>query len=301
MIGLFGYRSENYAKSLSEYGKPKFLPHSKGWILERTIPGTDCTDAIGCYPLFSCETWSKLHLDLLELQNQLISITMVPDPFGQYDESYLKQCFPDLMMPFKNHFIMDMQKPINEIVSRHHRKYARKALQNIQTEVCETPFEFLDDWINLHQHLIQKHQVKGIRAFSRRAFEQQLSLPSMVVLTAKYNDEIVGAQLWIIENKVAYGHVLAFSPTGYKLGAAYGLYWFALNYFKNKVDWCDIGGLAGMQNNENTSLGQFKQGWSTGFKTSYLCGRIFNRIKYDELVAYNQQKEGFFPAYRSVY
>lgn len=300
-MAFLGYKSAEYAQSLSEFGEPRYLPHSKGWILERPTPSLHYTDAIACYPLFSCENWSKLHLDLHELQDQLVSITMVPNPFGQVDTVYLKNCFPDLMVPFKQHYVMNMREPIDKIVSRHHRKYARKALINIETEVCQAPIDFLEEWMDLHQHLIQKYQIEGIRAYTRRAFEQQLSLPSMVVLTAKYNHEVVGAQLWIIENDVAFGHVLAFSPEGIKLGAAYALYWFALNYFKGKVEWCDVGGLAGMQNTENDPLHQFKRGWSTGFKTSYLCGRVLNRDKYDELVAFNQQTSNFFPEYRSVY
>jgi hypothetical protein len=59
-----GYMHPNYAHSLREFGEPRELPGSGGWILERIIPGTPYRDAMGCYPLFACNDWSKLANDL---------------------------------------------------------------------------------------------------------------------------------------------------------------------------------------------------------------------------------------------
>ena len=61
---MTGYLHPGYAQSLAEFGTPRELPRSGGWILERQIPGFSCHDAMGCYPLFARQDWSQLHADL---------------------------------------------------------------------------------------------------------------------------------------------------------------------------------------------------------------------------------------------
>ena len=297
---MIGYACSEYADSLAEFGTPRLLPNSAGWILERPTPYLPYRDAMGRYPLFRCADWSGLKQDLDDIVEELASLTVVPDPYGDYDETYLRDCFKDLVVPFKRHYVIDMHRPINDIVSRHHRKCVRKAEEHIRTEVCLQPTEFLDEWVALHQNLVNQHRIRGIRAFSRQAFQKQLSTPGIVVLQALHGDETVGAQLWFLHKDVAYGHVLAFSEKGHKLGATYALYWFALNYFADKTRWCDIGGVAGLQESDSNGLAHFKEGWSTGFQTAYLCGRILNSSKYQELKALNREATGFFPAYRNT-
>jgi hypothetical protein len=291
------YASKEYAESLEEFGIPRQLPSSGGWVLQREIGNTGYGDAIGVYPVFSCQHWSNLHLDLASLDQDLVSLTMVPEPFGDYDIKYLRECFPDLMVPFKQHYTIDLNMPAEEIVSRHHRKYARKALTQVDAEVCSDPAGFLDEWISLHQHLIARHDIEGIRAYSRHAFARLLSLPGVVILRAIHRNRTVGAQIWAYQGEVAYGHVLAFNEAGYKLGATYALYWFAINYFQGKARWCDLGGVAGLNDSSNL-LGQFKEGWSTGKRTAYLCGRICNRELYNQLAGQYNHDTNFFPAYR---
>ena len=296
-----GYTGSAYAESLSEFGTPRVLPRSAGWILERSIPDSPFRDSMGCYPIFSCADWSKIHLDFEDIGDELISLSMVPDPFGNYDLAYLWESFRDIVIPFKQHYVIDMERPIADIVSRHHRIAVRKANEKIQTEVCLEPLSFLDEWVVLHQNLVAKHGITGVRAFSKRAFEKQLSTPGLVALLAKHHDEIVGAQLWFQHTNVAYGHVLAFSDLGYKLGASYAVYWFALNYFSGKVKWCDIGGVAGNKDSAASGLHKFKEGWSTDRQTAYFCGRILNSSRYKELVANSPPTTNFFPAYRQVF
>ena len=299
---MLGYGNPAYAQSLAEFGTPLELPRSGGWILERTVPGTSYRDAMGCYPLLVCRDWSGLRADLQELQDrrQLISLGVVPDPFGNHDPELLRECFGDVVAPFKEHFVTDMHRPLIESVSRHHRKYARKALQQVRAEVVEDPPGFLDEWVDLHRNLIARHDAKGIRAFSRRAFSIQLALPGIVVVRAKHGGTTVGAQLWFQHEDVAYGHVLAFNQIGYDVGAPYALYWFALEHFLGKIRWCTMGGVSGTDVALSGGLSQFKRGWATTTRTAYFCGRIFEPRKYEELVRLKgRAPDGFFPAYRS--
>ena len=300
MNSALGYGHPGYALSLAEFGKPVELPRSGGWILERRVPASPYSDAIGLYPLFFCREWSQLEADLRDLEGRLVAVSAVPDPFGEHDPELLRECFGDLMVPYKEHFVTDMHRPLAESVSRHHRKCARKALEVIHGEVLDDPPAFLDEWIELHRNLVARHDVKGMRAFSRAAFAAQLRLPGMVVVLAKAGETTVGAQLWFQHGDVAYGHVLAFNQLGYEVGAAYGLYWLALEHFAGKVRWCCIGGVSGTDAGQPGGLAQFKRGWATSTRTAYLCGRILDRPKYQELVRLNgSDPAGFFPAYRS--
>src|SRR5438132_8657446 len=107
-----GYTHAAYAASLSDYGSPRVLPLCNGWILERPIPGTPYRDAMGCYPLFLCEDWSHLNVDLEEIADGMVCLSLVTDPFGEYDFPYLCQCFPDVAIPFKEHFIVELSRPL---------------------------------------------------------------------------------------------------------------------------------------------------------------------------------------------
>ncbi len=288
-----------YVESLAEFGTPRELPRCGGWILERGIRGLSYRDAMGCYPLFACRDWSQLHMDLDELGNELVCLSLVADPFGDYDLPYLRRCFSDVVVPFKEHFIIDLHQSPKETVSPHHHRYVRKALEKLSVEKHEKPTQFLNEWLELHKTLVDRHHIRGIRAFSRKAFAKQLNMPGMVVLRAMHQDKTVAAILWIVQKDIVYGHVLGFSDVGYKLGAQYALYWFAIEYFADKVRWCDIGGVPGLKDEGRQGLSWFKQGWSTETRTAYFCGRILNRKRYTEIVkAKGISAADYFPAYR---
>jgi hypothetical protein len=63
-----GYMHPGHAESLAEFGTPRGLPCSGGWLLERAIPGFGSHDAMGCYPLFACRDWAALPTDLKNLE-----------------------------------------------------------------------------------------------------------------------------------------------------------------------------------------------------------------------------------------
>ena len=179
-----GYGHPAYAASLSEFGSAQPLRACKGWIVRRRIQAHSGADAIGCYPLFVCEDWNNLPDDLRALQGELVSLTLVSDPFGNYDEALLRACFPDTMIPFKEHFVIDMNRPLHSRVSEHHRRYAGKALKTVTVDLCEHPSLLFDEWITLYQNLIERHRIRGIAAFSRNSFAQQLRVPGMVAFRA---------------------------------------------------------------------------------------------------------------------
>jgi hypothetical protein len=295
-----GYQHAAYANSLSEFGVPFGLDQCKGWALVRKIPGCDFHDAIGSYPLFACHDWSQLRVDLEGLVGRLVSIAVVTDPFGEYDVTLLKSCFQDVVMPFKQHFITDLTRPVVAFVHPHHRRYAQKALSELTVQKCEDDdvMRYLDDWNSLYKVLIERHQVTGIRAFSRESFTKQLAVPGLVAFRAVCDEITVGMLLWYVHGDVAYYHLGAFSDYGYKTHASFALFWRAIEHFAaGGYRWLDLGAGVGTNGGSNDGLTRFKEGWSTGTRTAYFCGRILDRAIYNEL-GREKADTSYFPAYR---
>jgi lipid II:glycine glycyltransferase (peptidoglycan interpeptide bridge formation enzyme) len=296
-----GYLSSYYSNSLKEFGKPVFLPKCGGWVLERDIPDFMGKDAMGCYPIFKCQKWSSLHDDLKDIGHKWISFTMVTDPFGNYSPEYLGACFPDLMIPFKQHHITDLHMSPQEFIVNHHKRNIRKATQKVKVEVCRNPLSFLNDWMKLYDTLIKRHHIHGIATFSKQSFIAQMEVPGLVVFRAIAEKETVGMILWYYTEDKAYYHLGAYNTNGYKSKASFALFSFAIKYFTDMgIRWLSLGAGAGTQQKEDDGLSRFKKGWSTGTRTAYFCGRILERDKYSHIVS----SEGshfthYFPAYRA--
>jgi hypothetical protein len=295
-----GYLHRSYAGSFLEFGTPRQLPRCGGWILEREIPGTTHRDAMGCYPIFVCDDWSRLSADLEDIGQELVSVSIVTDPFGDYDATCLKKAFKDIVVPFKEHIVVDLSYPLSDAVSRHHRYYSRKSLKKVRIEVCQDPIRFFEDWIGLYDTLVKRRHIRGLSAFSYSSFAKQFSVPGLFMLRVVYENLTIGAQLWFIQKDVGYSHLTAFNEVAYKLRASYGLYWTALEYFSKRLRWLDLGGGAGLNKDGCDGLTAFKRGWSSGTRPAYFCGRIFNKRKYEEIVQLkNVITHDYFPAYRN--
>ena len=293
-----GYASPGYAASLAEFGTPRQLPRSGGWLLERRIPGSDLRDGIGCYPMFSCREWRALESDLAEIDD-LVSLALVFDPFGADNLEALQRSFAARFVPFKHHFVADLSCPPEATVSRHHRYYARKALNHVTVERCDEPVRFLDEWLGLYDHLIARHQLRGVKAFSEAAFNEQLRLPGMVMLRAIHHGRTVSAHLWMRQGDVVHSHLAASNADGYELMAAYALHWYAWHTFAPSARWLNFGGGSGLSA-ANSGLTQFKRGWATDLRAAYFCGRIFDQRQYAALVGTSgADGTSYFPAYRS--
>lgn len=298
---MTGYLHPMYADSLAEFGTPHLLPRSEGWIIKRTIPDFPGTgDAMGVYPILVCRNWSSLREDLDDLGNGLISLATVTDPFGDYSADYLRQCFPDVMIPFKQHFVADLRAGAGS-VSPSHRRHVRRASGHVRAEVLENPVEHLLDWIRLYEVLIARHRIRGIAAFSGLAFRKQLQVPGIRAFRACRGNEAVGMILWYRHDDVAYYHLGAYSEEGYRLSASYALFWQAIQHLREEgVRWLSFGAGAGARALDDDGLSRFKRGWSTGTRTAYFCGRIFDRERYCDLVkSLGPITSNYFPAYRS--
>jgi hypothetical protein len=301
-VGPHGYEHPAYAASFSEFGSPVFLHRSGGWVIKREIPDSSHNDLMGPYPLFFCQDWGGLSDDLAELAGEAVTFSMVADPFAKLPSDFFKTNF-DIAIPYKDHFIAELSRPPEAIGSKSHLENARRALRKVEVSRCLDPPGRLEEWIVLFEHLAKRYRIQGIRAFSKQAFSQQLRIPGMVMFEAREiaTGELVGMDLWYLQNKVAYGHLAAFNERGYALRASYATKWQVIKYFSDKAGYLHFGASAGMGGDGAGAMGltHFKKGWSTGTIKSYFCGKILNRHAYAGLVRDNETENSpFFPAYR---
>ena len=298
-----GYASGRYIASLSAFGRPRELPLAGGWILERDIPGFDARDAMSAYPLLVARDWSKLSEDLATVGAGLVSLVVVTDPLGVYDERLLCDCFPDRVLPFKEHYVVDLAVRRADWIAPHHRRNARRALARVRVEVCADPVAALDEWVRLYGLLTRRHAIRGLAAFSAEAFALQLRTPGVVVLRAEAEGETVGMLLWYLRGDLAYYHLGAYTTKGYDSGASFALFHHALEYFAARgIRLLDLGGAAGTRVSKDDGLARFKRGWANAVRVAYLCGRVFDRDRYEELIDVTNTRsfeEHYFPAYRA--
>lgn len=294
-----GYAHGRYAESFADFGRPRELPGCGGWLIERDIPESELRDGMGCYPLFDCRTWSHVPTDLAALGESLVSVSLVTSPFADVEESDLRRWF-DVVTRFKRHYVIDLQRGPGELPPQH-RRNVRRALGLVQLEVCPSPLQFLDEWCRLYHDLAARHRITGMRAFSRAAFEKQFTVPGLVMFRAMADNQTVGLHLWYANDAVAYGHLGATSARGYELSASYALYWHAIEQFRDRVRWLDLGAGAGVEEAESADgLLRFKAGWATGTRLAFLCGRVLQRTAYEKLTAARVRGQtAYFPAYRT--
>ena len=293
-----GHAHAGYAEALAEYGRPREMPHCGGWLLERDIPGASCRDAMGCYPLFSCADWAGLREDVDGLGTDLVSLAMVPDPFGAYALEDLEQTF-DFVNPFKEHVVVDLQGPWEARIDRHHRYMCRRALRHMEIRRCVSPQDYLDDWVRVYGYLVERHGIEDMRAFSRASLARQLDVPGASFFVAVHDDRVVGALLLYQQMDVAYAQLTGVDEVGYKLGASYALFFSAMQYYADKTRWCNLSGVPGVNDRGGEGLRWFKRGWSKQTRCVYFCGRVFDRKTYEALSEARGAEAGhYFPAYR---
>jgi len=294
-----GYLHPLYAESFSEFGIPIYLPNAKGWLIKRQIPDTPYFDAMGPYPLFFCEKWKALTTDLDDLKEELVSITLVIAP--RSTPSFLNfQSYFNIFRPYKDHYLLDLSLPLNQTISKSKRRNSKKVLNNVDVHLSIAPNIDLESWVNLYNCLIRRHNINGIRAFSRRAFSKQLAIPNTHCFWVSHQGRIVGGNLYYLQGNIAYAHLSAFSEEGYELGAPYAVKWTAIQTLKEKVQWINFGGGTRSNNSQTGGLELFKRGWSSIAMKSYFCGKILIENTYQELV-FSKEKtaNSWFPAYRN--
>ena len=286
-----GYLSREYAEALPHLGDPIRLEAAGTWLLGRRIPGSDCVDAVGPYPILCCRSWDRLHDELAALAGP-ISVTGVADPFGEHTPQLLEKAFPDLMQEYKPHYYVDLRNPQ---IDPHHRRNIKKA--NAAVSVVEGLPE-ASDWVELYRNLAARHGVQGPADFPEESLRKQLGVPDLIGLSALEDGATVGCILWFDHGPVAYYHLAAYSDRGYDLRASFALFAASIEYFQKKgTRYLSLGAGAGINADPNDGLNRFKAGWANGTRMAYLCGAVLDIAEYRRLSA--GKATTYFPAYRA--
>jgi hypothetical protein len=296
-----GYLDPAYAAAMSMDGRALALPRSGGAIVVRRIPGTDLMDAMAPHPFLVCLDWRRLGEDIADLKDQLVSLTAVTDPLSEVVQIDLRQGFPDLVRPYKEHYIIDLARPPESFVDPHHRGCARHALRKVSVERCEKPSDHLDEWLELYSHLVRRHSIRGPARLIEHSCRLQLQLPGLSMFRARRHGETIGAILCMAHGENAYFHLGAYNETGYRSMASYALVWTVIHHFAAAgCKTLSIGAGAGAAVDPTSGLTAFKRGWASGTKMTYLCGAILDLKAYRMLSAQTTITDDmYFPPYRS--
>ena len=295
-----GYSHPGYAQSLLEFGEVRHLRQAGAWLLVRDIPATTSKDAIGPYPLFTCENYDALPAELAALPEDLITVAVVPDPLSGVSVDELKRCF-DLVNPFKAHFLVDLEVPFSQYLRRHHRRYAQRGKSAVEVVLAENAQDHVEEWTSFYAALCGRHGISGVRAFSRRAFDHQLAVPGCHYFRALHEGSAVAGLVCYLDRGRAYAHLVGASPAGQELMAQYALYWHAIEFFRSKASVMDLGAVPGYSSSAAPSgISFFKAGWATSSVQTYFCGKVLNEKAYEALRPNSPTvaPAGFFPAYR---
>lgn len=299
MMPAAGYTHRDYAASLAEFGAPRHLPGCGGWALVRVVEGSAALDGRGPYPLFACNDWTALESDFAALGDDLISLALVADPFGNYDEALLRRAFPEVMFAYKQHFVVDLRQAGKSRWPENHVRNVQRSLRSVEVNRCEEPLAFADEWTDLYAQLTQRHRIQGMAAFSAQALRRQLKVPGLEMFRAARGGETVGIVLWYAHGEIGYYHLAAYSQAGYEVSASFALFACSIEYFTPRLRWLCLGAGAGVHAGKPDGLTRFKSGWATGTRPAYFCGKIFNRKKYDEIAAARGVAgSDYFPIYR---
>lgn len=290
MTGLAcGYLSAAYAASLAALGRVGSLGETGGFVIEREIAGSAAVDLMGPYPFLSCTHWDALGEAVAGLGADAVSLTLLTDPFCPLSAGQLAVIFP-LRRLLHDHYLIDLDAP--PALSRHHQRKLRRA-RAVELRAGPAQTSDLDDWARLYEVLIARKSIEDLRKYNRESFRHQLSVPGAHLVSAWEQGEMVGADLYYQDGDRVFAHLSAYSDRGYAQSVSYPMIGRAIEYFRGKSEFIDLGGVpAGA-----SGLLEFKAGWTGVTRPSYLCGKVLNPARYAELCK-GLAETAYFPAYR---
>jgi hypothetical protein len=143
-----------------------------------------------------------------QLRDQVVRRIVAPDPVSAPEIEVLRNSF-DHLRRYKDHFVIRTGRPLGTFVSKSHRRHASKALRRVEVELCEEPWRHAEEFDRLFGVLAARHQIRGLRRFSRAAFARQLTLPGVVMFRASANGRTIGLDTWYVQGNCAQGHLVA--------------------------------------------------------------------------------------------
>ena len=223
----------------------------------------------------------------------LVSVVLVPDPLASPDVVQLADAF-GRCAPFKTHLLVDHAKGFAP--SKHHRDRIRRAER--RCEVGEVSLRAqMAGWRALYAELAERHAISGVAAFSDPYFPVLAATPAFTALAAYVGEALAGMTIWFEHAGIAVSHLTATNALGYANGANSALHAAASAHFRGAAV-VALGGGAGLADDPDDGLAQFKRGFANAETVAYLCGSVLDHGKYARLTA-GRPPTAFFPAYRA--
>jgi hypothetical protein len=295
------YGSRSYAETLGHIGRVRWLPQAGGALFERNVSGTIYTDLVGPYPWAGFDDWSKLGDDLSRMHSGTapVSVTAVVAPSTASTDAALQRAFPDHLVDFKPHFLVDLSSNYGDSFAASHRRKISRRDERLSICCVEPTGSVRSDWVRLYRALADRHQLSEMASFSASALTRQLYLDGTHVFAARLEQETVGMAIFMVDGPLAAYHLGAYSRRGYELEASFSLFPVAFKSLAaNGVKLLNLGGGSGLGPSVNDGLSRFKRGWSTHQEMSRIGGRIIRPDVYAQLSGASPPSN-YFPRYRS--
>ena len=265
--------------------------------MRRSIGGTGLNDIIGPYPWAGFTRWWAVGSDL-DLIADAVSATVVISPTSDVGNTVLREQFPDHLVDFKSHYLVDLTTNYYNSFSTSHRRKLRGCRPELTIEVLGLSPSIESRWIDLYKVLGNRHGIKGDAAFTKDGLIAQLRLPSVTVFGATLKGRVVGMVSFIRSGSVAAYHLGAYDDTGYEVGASYAAFCYAFGVLADTgVEVVNLGGGAGLTVDDNDGLARFKRGWSTHTGVARIGGRILDPVAFGGLQS--PSSTSFWPPYRA--
>lgn len=298
MVGAYGTLA--YAETLSHIGTAVWLPNAGGAMLSREIEGQTRRDLVGNYPWTDFADWGRVAADLEHLStldDPPVAAVTVVSPLVEVPDEVMQSAFPDHLVDFKQHQLVDLTGDFVGSFRSSHRRKMRRIDPSVNLGVEVDLDSFAPDWIALYGHLSTRHGIGGAADFPDCSLRLQLALPGVVVFSARLDGEVIGAVSFVCEGDQAAYHLGAFAPAGYQYQVAFGLFPLAFEVLRERgISVVNLGGGAGARTSGDDGLLQFKRGWATHAKYARIGGRVLDADVYASLSA--GTATDFFPAYR---
>lgn len=292
------YNSSSFLQSFSSHGEVVLLPNSGLSLIKRPL-NENYYDLAGVYPFSMCNDWQAVYQDIESIKDEsLVSVVFVSDPFKENQLSQQvnswSQCYR-----YKKHYTVNLIKDLQ--YKKELRRLSRRAMEKHTVRLVTPSQEWILKFWNIHQHLVDKHNISGMGKISLAMLEQQLKTPGTLLAIAEYEGEMVSAIIMFQKTNISYWYLMATHPRAYQLKSNYALFYETINQLRQSgIEWINLGGNAGLANKIDDGLARFKNQWANDECYSLLCGKVLNEKIYTNLSHSNNNKKGkdYFPAYR---
>lgn len=285
--GRYGYHHPSYAESFTDAGEVRHLRGSGSWLLTRPIADTPWRDALLGYPHLAARDPRGLHEDVQAVAAlaDIVAVSALTDPLSSLDEELLRPSFPDLVRVDARHFIADL---VTFWPARDHRRAVREALRQVDVEVEDAPAALVPAWDALDGPALPGSEL----GLSTESLGRQLALPGCVAFSVLDEDGPVAMAVVYVSGEDATLHAMSSSAAGESLGARYALIQTIVEDMAGR-------GLRRLDLGSADAEPAFMEGWTQELRPAYRCGRVVDRLAYDELVTdAGTGDSAAFPAYR---